>query len=55
MKHLKLCTDICVTTLIRICYGKFNSFRIFKIGMQEITETYQLVRHDILINKVAFL
>lgn len=26
-----------------ICYGKFNSYRIMKIGMQEVNEMYQFV------------
>lgn len=38
--------DVNITVLIRECYGKFNSFRVAKLGMQEITEAYQFVVYE---------
>ncbi len=29
--------------LMMLCYGKYNSFRVAKIGMQEITELFRYV------------
>lgn len=29
------------TFLIMVCYGRYNSFRIVKIAMQDITELFQ--------------
>jgi hypothetical protein len=37
---------IIIIFLIRICYGKFNSYRIIKIGMQMITELYQFTYNN---------
>ena len=34
-----------IITLIRVCYGKFNSFRISRLGMQDITEIYQYINN----------
>lgn len=28
-------------TLIRACYGRFSSYRIARLGMQEFTELFQ--------------
>ncbi len=36
-----------ITTLIRACYGRYNSYRVKRIGMQDITCTEQLVKHDV--------
>lgn len=32
-----------IITLIRACYGRFNSYRIAVLGMQELTKLYQFV------------
>lgn len=32
---------VLLETLIRSCYGKFNSYRVKTLGMQKITELYQ--------------
>ena len=34
-----------VISLIRTCYGKYNSFRVQRIGMQRIDELTQYVSH----------
>ncbi len=39
------CTEI--TTLILTCYGRYNSYRVKRVGMQDITRTDQLVKHDV--------
>ncbi len=39
------CTEI--TTLILTCYGRYNSHRVKRVGMQDITRTDQLVKHDV--------
>ncbi len=35
-----------ITMLIRACYSEFNSYRIPRVAMQDITDTHQLVKHD---------
>ena len=32
-----------IITLKRLCYSKFNSFRIRKVGMQDINQLYQYI------------
>ncbi|MDD3417049.1 MAG: hypothetical protein PHY47_24150 [Lachnospiraceae bacterium] len=36
-----------VIQMKRICYGKFNSFRISKIGIQEIDQLYQFQKETL--------
>jgi len=39
--------------LIMLCYGKYNSFRVKKVGMQDITELFQFAfRRLFHLNKV---
>lgn len=33
----------CLETLIRACFGRYNSYRVSKLGMQDITELYQFI------------
>ncbi len=36
-----------ITTLILACYGRYNTYRLKRVGMQDITRTDQLVKHDV--------
>ncbi len=49
------CVDIHTSVLIGECYGKFNSFRVAKLGMQIITDAFQFVAHERKICVVNYL
>ena len=40
-------TSILIITRILACYGKFNSYRIAKLGAQNITEIFQYISNGL--------
>jgi len=47
MRNINRVDNNNLVTLIRACYGRYNSFRITSLGIQEITNLYQFVSRGI--------
>ncbi len=47
--------DTEITTLVLACYGRYNSYRVKRVGMQDINCTAQLVKQDVTQRQVMVL
>ena len=47
--------DTGITTLVLACYGRYNSYRVKRVGMQDINCTTQLVKQDVTQRQVMVL